>query len=62
MNGNEYRARVELTNAAGEIVAAEGETCERVAASSLPWLAEQGLIVLVAPAPKKSRQAAEKES
>lgn len=44
MNGRDYRAVVRLSTAANETVAAAGETCERVPASSLPWLLEQRLI------------------
>lgn len=43
MNGRDYRALVELTDASG-VVAPVGETCERVAPQSLTWLLEQGLI------------------
>jgi hypothetical protein len=39
---------VELRNGCIVVVAAPGETCERVDPSSLPWLYEQGAIV---PAP-----------
>ncbi len=49
MDGKDYRARVDLTDASG-VVAAVGETCERVAAASLPWLLEQGLIGPIEPA------------
>lgn len=45
MNGADYIATQRLTDAAGAVVAVEGETCERVPAESLPWLAEQGVIV-----------------
>lgn len=46
MNGIEYVAMVRLTNKAGDVVFAEyGETCERVPEASLPWLADQNLIV-----------------
>lgn len=44
LQGKDYRARVDLTNKDGEIVAAVGETCERVTPSSLGWLLEQHLI------------------
>lgn len=44
LNGADYRARVELTDKAGAVVAAMGETCERVASISLGWLLEQRLI------------------
>lgn len=44
MEGLNYRACVELTDKVGAVVAAVGETCERVNPTSLPWLAEQCLI------------------
>lgn len=44
MNGKDFRARVELTNKANTVVAAVGETCERVDPKSLGWLFEQKLI------------------
>lgn len=44
MKGSNYRAKVELTNKAGDVLAAVGETCERVPDVSLPWLLEQQLI------------------
>jgi hypothetical protein len=51
MNGADYLAQVELYDKErDEVVAAPGETCERVNPISLPWLAEQGLILL-RPAP-----------
>lgn len=56
MNGKDYVARVALTDKAGQVVAAEGETCERVSASSLPWLIEQGLIVPAKAAPAKAKE------
>ena len=49
MTGADYRATVRLSTAGDATVAEPGETCERVPASSLIWLAEQGLIVPVAP-------------
>lgn len=45
--GAGYVARVRLTNKPGEVLADVGDTCERVPAESLPWLAEQGLIAPV---------------
>ncbi len=44
MNGRDYIAQGRLTDKAGDVVAEAGETCERVSAQSLTWLAEQGLI------------------
>lgn len=44
VNGKDFRARVEITNTAGAVVAAVGETCERVDPNSLGWLLEQRLI------------------
>lgn len=44
MNGTDFRARVELTNKAGQLLADVGQTCERVDPNSLPWLLAQGLI------------------
>jgi hypothetical protein len=39
-----YVALVALYDAAGGLLAAVGERCERVPADSIPWLFEQGLI------------------
>jgi hypothetical protein len=44
LSGKDYRARVELTSKAGAVVAAVGETCERVDPKSLGWLLAQQLI------------------
>jgi hypothetical protein len=44
LNGKDYRARVRLSNAADETLAGEGQTCERVPVSSLPWLLTSHLI------------------
>lgn len=44
LDGKDFRARVELTNKANDVVAAVGETCERVDPKSLGWLFEQRLI------------------
>lgn len=44
LNGEDYRALVELTNKAGTVVAAVGATCELVDPSSLGWLLRDGLI------------------
>jgi hypothetical protein len=47
INGADYVAVVRLTNKGGDVVfAAEGESCDNVPAQSLPWLIEQGLVVL----------------
>lgn len=47
MHGQEYVAQVALYNKAGVQVAAPGQTCERVAASSLATLLAIGWIVPV---------------
>ena len=44
LNGADFRACVELTNKANQIVALVGQTCERVDPNSLGWLFEQKLI------------------
>lgn len=44
VEGLNYRACVELTNKSGAVVAAVGETCERVHPDSLGWLCAQCLI------------------
>lgn len=48
MNGKDYIAVTRLSAPDDETLAAPGESCERVAAESLPWLLEQGYIT---PAP-----------
>ena len=52
MKGKEYRALRRLSTLANVTVAAVGETCERVAPSSLPSLLASGKIERVTPAPK----------
>jgi hypothetical protein len=52
MRGSEYVAVVDLTDRKGDVLAPAGATCERVPASSLVWLKEQGH---VRPAPKAAR-------
>lgn len=49
MNGADYVATVRLSTKENLTLAEPGQTCERVSASSLGWLAEQGLIVSIAP-------------
>lgn len=44
LNGRDYRARVELTAKDQTVLAAPGETCDRVPPASLGWLLEQHLI------------------
>ncbi len=44
LQGHDFRARVELTNKAGETIADVGESCARVNPASLGWLLEQRLI------------------
>jgi hypothetical protein len=45
INGADYIARTRVSDSADRTVAAEGETCEHIDPSSLPWLIEQGYIV-----------------
>ena len=52
MSGKDYVAQTRLTDRAGEVLAEVGETCERVPASSLLWLVDQGLVIPGAKAPK----------
>ena len=47
MTGTDYRATTELTDADGNVIAAEGDTCGAVPDESLSWLIEQGVIVPV---------------
>jgi hypothetical protein len=42
--GADFVAVVRLTNKAGAVLAAPGDTCERVPAASLEWLERDGLI------------------
>lgn len=42
--GSAYRAKVRLTDKAGNVLAAPGESCSKVPSVSLEWLLEQGLI------------------
>jgi hypothetical protein len=42
--GSDFVANERLTNKAGAVLAAPGETCERVPAASLGWLESGGLI------------------
>lgn len=53
MNGADYIALGELVDRTKgmAVVAAPGETCERVNPVSLPWLLAQGYIALAPPAP-----------
>lgn len=44
MNGNDYIAVRRLSDKQGRTLADVGETCERVPAESLGWLAERGWI------------------
>ena len=50
MNGSDYIAQVRLSTKSNETLAEPGEACHRVPDASLPWLVNQGLIVL-APMP-----------
>jgi hypothetical protein len=56
MKGADYVATERLTNRAGAVVAAKGETCERVDPKSLPWLLDGGHI-----APKPTRAKTSKQ-
>lgn len=58
MKGKDYIAQVELTNRAGEVLAAVGERCDRVPEKSLGWLIEQNLIVPVPATPPARRKRA----
>lgn len=49
--GADYIANGELSALDGTVLAAAGETCERVPVSSLGWLEEQGLVTRQADAP-----------
>jgi hypothetical protein len=42
--GADFVARTTITNAAGEVMAAPGESCARVNPVSLPWLLRDGHI------------------
>ena len=44
MDGKNFVATVRLSTKANDTLALPGERCDRVPASSLPWLLEQGLI------------------
>jgi hypothetical protein len=44
MDGMDYRALVEITDAAGVVLAQPGETCERIAEPALIWLVAGGYI------------------
>jgi hypothetical protein len=46
MNGADYIAVVRISGEDDATLAVPGEGCERVPAASLPWLADQGAIVL----------------
>lgn len=48
MKGSEYVAVVRLTDRAGAVLAAAGETCERVPATSLDGLLRNGDIKIAA--------------
>jgi len=45
--GTGYRAHTRITSADGTVLAAIGETCERVPEDAIGWLSEQRLIVSV---------------
>ncbi len=44
LRGSDFIANTRLTDLAGAVLAAVGDTCERVPVSSLDWLEEQGLV------------------
>lgn len=46
MDGRDYVATVRLSTRDNDTLADPGERCDRVPVDSLPWLAEQKLIVL----------------
>ena len=50
MDGKNFVATVRLSTKANDTLAMPGERCDRVPASSLPWLVEQGLVVPAAEA------------
>lgn len=54
MNGKDYRARVEITLKGGVVVAAVGETCERVDPAALGWLLQCDAIELAPIEPAES--------
>lgn len=45
--GLDYRARTRITSADGTVLAAIGETCERVPEEAIGWLSEERSIVSV---------------
>jgi len=52
MKGADYIAINRITNRAGMVLAATGETCERVPADALGWLLEGGDICKAEPKAK----------
>jgi hypothetical protein len=59
MKGKDYVATTQLTDRAGAVLADVDKSCERVPASSLGWLLEQGLIK---PADKRTARVAPAET
>lgn len=60
MKGSDFVAVERLTNKAGEVLAAAGESCDRVPAESLGWLLRDGLIrPKEEPGPRRVKRAAE---
>ena len=53
LHGAAFVATTRLSTLKDETLAEAGETCERVPASSLPWLLEQGQITPVTPEPAR---------
>lgn len=49
--GKDYVARETLYNRTGTVIAVVGQTCERVPATSLPWLLEGGHIAFASTPP-----------
>ncbi len=43
--GKDYIATTRLTNREGDVLAAEGETCDQVPDKSIGWLSKQKLII-----------------
>lgn len=56
MNGADYVALRRLSNKADETLAAVGETCERVPASSLPGLLASGKILYLPQQPAQNHE------
>lgn len=55
LDGKDFVARARLSDRADNTIAEVGDTCERVQASSLPWLLAGGYIAPAPPAPAPAR-------